>query len=59
MASDFFTIINIMLYYPKIVDYLKILTDEEVKNFVATKFNKYFKSVREDKYIILFLSSYT
>ena len=51
MASDFFTIINIMLYFPKIVDYLKILTDEEVKNFIATKFSKYFKSIREDKYI--------
>ena len=45
MASDFFTIINIMLYY------LKILTDEEVKIFIATKFSKYFKSIREDKYI--------
>ena len=45
MASDFFTIINIMLYY------LKILTDEEVKIFIATKFSKYFKSIREGKYI--------
>ena len=45
MASDFFTIINIMLYY------LKILTDEAVKIFIATKFSKYFKSIREDKYI--------
>ena len=39
------------MYFPKIVDYLKILTDEEVKIFIATKFSKYFKSIREDKYI--------
>ena len=29
-----------MLYIPKIDDYLKILTDEEVDGFVATKFSK-------------------
>ena len=36
-----------MLYIPKIDDYLKILTDEEVKDFVAINFSEYFKSVRE------------
>ena len=36
-----------MLHIPKIDDYLKISTDEEVKGFVATKFSEYFKFVRE------------
>ena len=38
-----------MLYIPKIDDYLKILTDEEVKGFVAINFSEYFKSLREEK----------
>ena len=38
-----------MLYVPKIDDYLKILTDEEVKDFVAINFSKYFKSTREEQ----------
>ena len=29
-----------MLYIPKIDDYLEILTDEEVKDFVAINFNE-------------------
>ena len=29
-----------MLYIPKIDDYLKILTDEEEKDFVAISFNE-------------------
>ena len=29
-----------MLYIPKIDDYLEILTDEEVKDFVAINFGK-------------------
>ena len=33
-----------MLYIPKIDDYLKILTDEGVKDFAATNFSEYFKS---------------
>ena len=37
-----------MLYIPKIDDYLKILTDEEVKDFVTINFSEYFKSIRED-----------
>ena len=36
-----------MLYIPKIRDYLKILTNGEIKDFVAIKFNEYFKCVRE------------
>ena len=36
-----------MLYIPKTDDYLKILTDEEVKDFIAISFSEYFKSVRE------------
>ena len=38
-----------MLYIPKTDDYLKILTDEEVKDFIATSFSEYFKSVREEQ----------
>ena len=38
-----------MLYIPKIEDYLKILTDEEVKDFVAINFSEYFKSIREEQ----------
>ena len=38
-----------MLYIPKINDYLKILTDEEDKDFVAINFSKYFKSIREEQ----------
>ena len=33
-----------MLYIPKIGEYLKILTDEEVKDFVAINFTE---SIRE------------
>ena len=38
-----------MLYFPKIDDYLKIFTDEEVKDFVAISFSKYFKTIREEE----------
>ena len=38
-----------MLYIPKIDDCLKILTDEEVKDFVAINFSQYFKSIREEQ----------
>ena len=30
-------------------DYLKTLTDEEGKDFVAINFSEYFKSIREDQ----------
>ena len=32
------------MYIPKIDDYLKILTDDEVKDFVVKKFSEYFES---------------
>ena len=38
-----------MLYIPKIDDYLEILTDEEVKDFVATNFSEYCKSIKEEQ----------
>ena len=38
-----------MLYIPKIDDYLKILTDEEVNDFVAKNFSEYFKSISEEQ----------
>ena len=38
-----------MLYIPKMDNYLKILTDEEVKDFVVISFNEYFKSIREEQ----------
>ena len=37
-----------MLYIPKIDDYLKILTDEAVKDFVAINFSEYCKFIREE-----------
>ena len=39
-----------MLYIPKIDEYLKILTDEEVKHFVAINISEYFKSTKEKLY---------
>ena len=41
-----------MLYIPKIDNYLKILTNEEVKDFVAINFSQYFKSIREEQNLI-------
>ena len=38
-----------MLYIPKIDNYLKFLTDEEVKDFVAINFSEYFKSIRGEQ----------
>ena len=39
-----------MLYIPKVDDYLKILTKEKVKDFVAMNFSEYFKSTSEKLY---------
>ena len=36
-----------MLYMSKIDDYFNILTDEELKDFVAINFSEYFKSIKE------------
>ena len=38
-----------MLYIPKIDDYLKILTNEEVKDCAAINFSECFKSMREEQ----------
>ena len=38
-----------MLYIPKMDDYLKILTDEEVNDFAAINFSEYFKLIREEQ----------
>ena len=37
-----------MLYIPNIDDYLEILTDKDVKNFVAMNFSEHFKSINEE-----------
>ena len=56
---------NIILFIPKIDDYLKSLTDEEVRDFVAKNFSEYFKSIREEQNLrkvvksFLFLSKNT
>ena len=39
-----------MLYIPKIYDYLKIMTDEKLNNFVVANFEEYFKSMKEKLY---------
>ena len=36
-----------MLHISKIDDYLEILTDEKVKDFVVVNFSEYFKSAKE------------
>ena len=38
-----------MLCFPKIDDYLKILADEEVKDFVAINFSEYFKTIKGEQ----------
>ena len=38
-----------MLYIPKIADYLKVLTDGEVEDFIVINFSEYFKSIRKNK----------
>ena len=39
-----------MLYISKIDDYFKILTYEEVKDFVAISFSEFFQSITEKLY---------
>ena len=41
------------MYVPKIGDYLKIMTDDEVKDFVVINFGEYFRKVAESLYIFL------
>ena len=38
-----------MLFITKINGYVKLLTDEKVKNFVATNFSEYFTSIRVEE----------
>ena len=38
-----------MLYIPNVGNYLKILIDEEVEDFVAIIFSEYIKCIREEK----------
>ena len=38
-----------MIYIPKIHEYLDILTDEEVNDFVAINFSEYLKSIEEEQ----------
>ena len=42
-----------VLYIPKIDDYLKILADDEVKDFIAINFSECFKSTKEKMYFKL------
>ena len=39
-----------MLYIPKIGDYLKILVNDEIKDFVVMKISEYFKSTKGKLY---------
>ena len=41
-----------MFYIPTIDDYLKIFSDEEVKDFVAINFSDYFRSTKEEENLI-------
>ena len=43
-----------MLYIPKIDNYLQILTDDEVKDFVIIDFGEYFKSMKGKLYSKLY-----
>ena len=48
--KNFVLIVGIMFYIAKIGDYLKILTDNEVKDFAVINFSGCFKSMREKLY---------
>ena len=39
-----------MLHIPRVDDSLEILTDKEVKDFVARNSGEYFKSIKASKY---------
>ena len=47
-----------MFYILKIDDYFKILTDEEVKDFVTINFIKYFKSIREGQNLTIVVNCF-
>ena len=46
-----------MLYIPKIDNFLKILTDEKVKDFESIHFSEYFKVTREEQNLRKFAKS--
>ena len=46
-----------MLYIPKIDDYLKILTNEEVTDFAAINLSEYFIPTREKQNLSKFFKS--
>ena len=48
-----------MLYIPKIDDYLKVLTDEEVKDFVTINFSEYLETMKEEQNLRTYLSNNT
>ena len=48
IVINFVLIIN-MLHIPKIDDYWKILTDEDVKDFIVKNFSKCSDSIREEQ----------
>ena len=45
-----------MLHIPKMDDYLEILTDEEIKDSVAINFGEYFKSIREEENLSVYIA---
>ena len=47
-----------MLYIPKIDHYFKILTNEEVKDFVAINVSEYFKTKKEEENLRKVAKSY-
>ena len=49
-GKTFSLIISIIFHIPKIGDYLKILSDDEVTDFVVINFGEYFKSARVKLY---------
>ena len=49
LGENFVPFIKIMLYIPKIDDYLKILTNEEMKYFAAISFSEHFQSIGQEQ----------
>ena len=49
LGPSIYILLNAMLHIPKFDFYLKILTDDEVKDSVAINFSEYFQSTREEQ----------
>ena len=47
-----------MLHILKIDDYLKIVTAQEVEDFIAINFSDYFKSIREEQNLEKLINRY-